>query len=271
MNQDIEDLVAREARFRKQPLDEVLKEWGKKAELIEAQLQPQNRLSAVEALLKDARITPFQAIAMLRLNPLSENEIMLVVADVKQTLSSYLIETTDYGIELDPKMNLGYSDPTRRGLAYANWKRRKIVLPTEGGTEIPLLASVSLGEACLMENSGIFRYLKEAFEEKEFANFRFARDNAALIISGLPMFIAQLYAAARDSRGGVKLHTIVADTALRAMEHLDKKRKSTSLSGFYQGFQLFQQIAEREGIPGVLNAAFTLTTNDQLREYAAGN
>jgi len=256
----IQDVAAQEGIS----IEAVLERMERNAKLFETPLAPSGRLAYVEGLVKDGTIGPDQADMIIRKNHILKDEIRELAGECKRTLfEQYGLEIPDYTLQFDPKLNPEWPYV---GTASSSWIDRTIALPTEGVVEIPIFVAHEQAHAYHIENSEIFRRLKDVYEPDNTARYEQVRCAGHFIIEGWASFISGLYARIRDKRIGANLYQRHLERMNGYVHFLDIANK-TDNRRYYDGMGFFDKVFERDGFEGAKFAANTLVTDEQLRQF----
>ncbi len=247
-------------------LEELVERIEDMSELMDQPLNEEGRLDYVERLLREKRIGPLQADMILRKNHVFHDEIREIAEDSKKVLyNEFGIQIPNYALVFDPGLNpKGFSV----GTGLTSWIDQTISLPSEGLIQIPIIVAHEQGHASHMEESQLFRLLKEKHLSGDFTSYDSLRNKARSIIDGWPSFISKLYGQFRDRRvGNIKMYEQLADEVYGFMALLDFSQKTRERKGYYEGVRKFEDLFNRRGIETAKYAAYNLMSDYELSRF----
>jgi len=247
-------------------LEEVVERAENMLRLIDQPLNEEGRLDYVERLLREKRIGPSQADMIIRKNHIFHDEIREIAEDSKKVLyNEFGIQIPDYTLVFDPGLNpKGLSV----GTGLTSWIDQTISLPSEGLIQIPIIVAHEQGHASHMEESQLFKLLKEKHLSEDSVGYDNIRNKAMNIIDGWPSFISKLYGQFRDRRvGNIKMYEQFADEIYAFMALFDSSQKTRERKGYYEGVRKFEDLFNRRGIETAKYAAYNLMNDYELSRF----
>ncbi len=241
-----------------------------------SQLPENGRLSKLEELILQDKITVPVACVLLHQYPPSGQEVMSVAADVKAALKeSYGLEIPDYELIYQKERTDDWQIA-----ATIDWLEKKIYIPPDLDISLPITLAHELGHAYHAENSAIFRLLKSlnpkkkmfvnaksSDEEKQFIDFACG---SFCIREGWANFVAKLYARARDERLGRKIYETLLDEKNDFIEFMFVLSGNPEYGGHAEGCFLFEKIHKEHGFDAAVEMAKTLISDGALRAFHKG-
>lgn len=162
---------------------------------------------------------------------------------------------------LNPRSFLGTED------ARTNWVDRKIILPTMGSLAIPITISHEQGHSYQVENNGLYEKLRSVYDSWDLEKFSELRAHASCLIEWWAVFLSSLYVGIRDNRIGKRFYLEFLDEINKEKLKSDISSRCTEFVPYYQGFRIYQDIAQRHGIKGAFYAANKFRNDQELVRY----
>lgn len=244
-------------------LDVLLNQIETTIELVNKPLPPEDRLRYTEELIKEGTIDKDQAALILRKNPLLEAEVRELVEEAKEVIEgAFGLEIDDYDIVFDERLN-------RTGLAvdFVDPINRIVTLPSEGSIFTPVVIGHILGHIFQNENSKVAQELRSAYEGGGVEAYNQKFRGARLVIEGWAVFLSRQYAHVRDAALGQSFYASIEEE-LRGWIGINRYMKTKEkLNEYEEGYDLYRQIYERDGIMGTIWAARFIGNNEELRAY----
>lgn len=244
-------------------LDVLLNQIETTVELVNKPLSPEDRLRCVEGLVKKGTVGKDQADLILRNNPLLEPEVRELVEEAKEVIGrEFGLEVDNYDIVFDERLN-------RTGLAvdFVDPINRIVTLPSEGSIFTPVVIGHILGHIFQNENSKVAQELRSAYEEGGAEAYNQKFRGARLVIEGWAVFLSRQYAHVRDAALGQSFYASIEEE-LRGWIGINRYMQTKEkLNEYEEGYDLYRQIYERDGIMGTIWAARFIGNNEELRAY----
>jgi hypothetical protein len=256
-------MLQREADERGVTLEVLFDQLETMLKLINKPLPPEGRLTYTEALIREGVIGKDQADLILRNNPLLEPEIRELIDTAKEAMGrEFGLELDDYDLVFDEQLNIfpgliiDFVDPINR----------TVTLPSEGSIYTPLVAGHVLAHIFQNENSRIGHQLRVAYEEDGVEAYKLKHNEARLVIEGWAVFLTRQYAFIRDAAIGQPFYAPIEEELWAGVDRYIQTKGITN--EYENGYDLYRQIYERDGIVGAIWAAKFMSSDEELRAYA---
>lgn len=256
-------MLEREAAERGVTLEVLFDQLETMLELINKPLPPEDRLRYTETLIRERVVAKNQADLILRNNPLLEPEIRELIDEAKEAMGrEFGLEIDDYDLVFDEQLNIwpgliiDFVDPIRR----------TVRLPSEGSIYTPLVVGHVLAHIFQNENSRVGHQLRVAYEEGGDEAYSLKLNESRLVIEGWAVFLSRQYALIRDAAIGQPFYAPIEEELWTGVDRYIQTKGITN--EYEDGYDLYRQIYERDGIVGAIWAARFMSSDEELHSYA---